>query len=366
MIKLLTIVGARPQFIKAAMLSKAIKAYSQKHPNTIEEVIVHTGQHYDPEMSDVFFKQMDIPTPSYNLKVGGSSSITMIAQIMLKLESIFALEKPNYLVVYGDTNSTLSGALVASHLKVPIIHIEAGLRSFNRTMPEEINRVLVDHITSLFFCPTNQAVCNLEREGILDRVFLTGDVMYDAALHFGALVEHRETIFNKLELKPKEFVLATFHRAENTDDPNKLKSILSALDKISDGYNPVICPLHPRTRKNIELFGLQRKANQSSIIFIPPVDYLDMVALEKNAKTIITDSGGIQKEAYFHQTPCITLREETEWVETIQSGWNILVGADKRKIIEAFLEERKTTSIAEYGNGHAAEEMVDIIATYEP
>ena len=350
----MTVVGARPQFIKAAMVSRAILDHNRvgKEPQVVEEII-HTGQHYDENMSEVFFQQMGIPEPVINLNIGSGSHGEMTGRMLEKLEQEIVTRKPSCVLVYGDTNSTLAGALAAAKLHVPVAHVEAGLRSYNQLMPEEINRVLADHVSSLLFCPTRVAISNLEREGITRGVYHTGDVMYDAALVFGELATMRSRILDTLSLTPRGFLLATVHRAENTDNPLRLQKILSALSSLGER---VVFPIHPRTRARLEVdkWGVQA----GTIFFIDPVPYLDMIQLEKHARVILTDSGGVQKEAYFYGVPCITLRDETEWVETVKAGWNQLVGADVQKIIAAVASTNSGTPISEYGKGKSSEQVL--------
>ncbi len=356
---ILTIVGARPQFIKAAMVSRAIVKYNRagKSPAILEDII-HTGQHYDENMSDIFFKQMEIPEPVANLQAGTGMHGEMTGRMLAQIEKEIVERKPDWVLVYGDTNSTLAGALAAAKLHVPVAHVEAGLRSFNKRMPEEINRILTDHVSSLLFCPTHAAVANLTKESIVQGVYHVGDVMYDAALAFGEMAQERSRILETLNIESKEYCLATVHRAENTDDPIRLKNILEAFSEIGE---KVVFPIHPRTRSRIDVDKLQ--ANASKITYIDPVSYLDMVQLEKNAKIILTDSGGVQKEAYFHGVPCITLRDETEWVETVEGGWNQVVGSDRGLILDAFQSAKTGRTINEYGSGNSAEAIVDLICS---
>ena len=369
--RLLTIVGARPQFIKAAMVSRAIAAHNTRimggksaHtslPSPIAEVLLHTGQHYDPNMSDIFFNQMGIPEPVVNLDINGGSHGEMTGRMLSAIEREILAHKPERVLVYGDTNSTLAGALAAAKLHVPVAHVEAGLRSFNRSMPEEINRVLTDCVSSLLFCPTHVAVENLAREGITKGVHHVGDVMYDAAIVFGDIAVATSSALTDLGLDAGEYLLVTVHRAENTDDPARMEEILDALQKLSE-TRTVVFPVHPRTRQKMTALGLFNQTSQNrSLRLIPPVSFLDMVQLEKNAKVILTDSGGIQKEAYFHGVPCVTLREETEWVETIDAGWNTLAGKNADRIIEAALSAKPGKDIDQYGNGHASEKVVALL-----
>ncbi|OPY79868.1 MAG: UDP-2,3-diacetamido-2,3-dideoxy-D-glucuronate 2-epimerase [Syntrophorhabdus sp. PtaU1.Bin153] len=368
MIRILTIVGARPQFIKAAMISRAIVEHNRRGENpTVVEEIIHTGQHYDANMSDIFFQQMQIPEPVVNLQAGTGMHGEMTGRMLAQIEKEIVNRNPEWVLVYGDTNSTLAGALAAAKLHVPVAHVEAGLRSFNKCMPEEINRILTDHVSSLLFCPTQAAVDSLSREGITRGVHHVGDVMYDAAQIFVKIAGHTSTILRDLNLTPGEYYLATVHRAENTDDPDRLRNILTALNALE---GPVILPLHPRTRKILQGFFpslLTPHSSQgtphSSLHIVDPVSFLDMVELEKNARTILTDSGGVQKEAYFHGVPCVTLREETEWVETVQAGWNQVVGADPEKIVVAVRRGLTGKSIAEYGQGNASADVLKLICS---
>ena len=338
--KILTILGARPQFIKAASVSRAIRNFNLENTPSISELIVHTGQHYDAGMSDVFFDEMDIPKPDYKLKCGNLRHGAMTGRMIEGIEDVILKEKPDYVLVYGDTNSTLAGALAASKLHIPVVHVEAGLRSFNMAMPEEVNRILTDRISKILFCPTKTAVNNLENEGFpypatnksIQHIFNVGDVMYDATLFYREKAREHISL-NTWSLETGNYALCTIHRAENTDDPNRLKSIFQALDQINRKL-PVILPLHPRTKKILMKSSFSDLL--SSLKVIDPISYLETQRLEMSAKVILTDSGGIQKEAFFHQVPCITMRDETEWKETIDSGWNTLTGASTEKIIKAF------------------------------
>lgn len=349
----LTIVGARPQFIKAAPVSRALRRVAR-------EILIHTGQHYDHGMSAVFFEELAILEPDYNLGIGSGAHGWQTGQMLIAIEEVLLAEQPAWVLVYGDTNSTLAGALAAVKLHIPVAHIEAGLRSFNRAMPEEHNRILTDHAADLLFCPTQHAVDLLAREGITRGVHLTGDVMLDAFLHNAALAEQRSTLLTDLALAPGAYALATLHRPANTDDPERLHGILSALAALD---LPVILPLHPRTRQQIDRHALLPKSKIENLKFIAPVGYLDMLLLERHAACILTDSGGVQKEAYMAGVPCITLREETEWIETVEAGWNILVGADPARILEAahdFTPPNARPPL--YGDGHAAERIAEILA----
>ena len=365
--KIITIVGARPQFIKAAPMSTAIDKYNKTchDADRIDEIIIHTGQHFDKNMSDIFFEQLGIPQPKYNFGINDVSHGAMTARILERTEAVLINEAPDIVIVYGDTNSTLAGALAASKLHIPIAHIEAGLRSFNRQMPEEINRVITDHISDLLFCPTFQAVEHLKNEGITKNVFHVGDVMYDAALQAAQQVTQitgeKDNPLVKFGLEPDNYFLATVHRAENTDYKQRLYSILIALTELNK-QKKVVFPMHPRTADKISIFGFNDIAGKLNLI--EPVSFLDMVCLEKNASIILTDSGGVQKEAYFHSVPCITLRDETEWTETVDAGWNILAGAETNRILLAAATQKKTAAgsyIAEYGNGRSAKKILNCI-----
>lgn len=357
--KILTVVGARPQFIKVSPVSHAIR----EHGN-FSEVLVHTGQHYDDNMSRVFFDELRIAPPRYNLDVGSGGHGEQTGEMLKRLEPIMVKERPGLMLIYGDTNSTLAGALVASKLHIPVAHVEAGLRSFNRKMPEEINRVVADHLSSLLFCPTKTAVKNLKNEGITQNVFNTGDVMYDVAKRFSRKSNDKKFTLSRLGISRHGYVLVTVHRAENTDDKDRLTHILSALSTLAASM-PVVFPMHPRTRKMVQKFGLSAVLKKINVI--EPAGFLDMIGLESNASLIMTDSGGVQKEAYFHRVPCVTLREETEWVETVSAGWNRVAKRLTRDAILAAAHamlrpNAKRKTIAEYGSGHAAEKIVRRIA----
>jgi UDP-N-acetylglucosamine 2-epimerase len=349
--KILTVVGARPQFIKLAPLSKILRE------NGINEIIVHTGQHYDENMNDLFFKELEIPEPDYNLGIGSGNHGEQTGRMLIEIEKIMLKEKPDLVIVYGDTNSTLAGALAASKLHIKLAHVEAGLRSFNKRMPEEINRVLTDHVSDILFCPTQTAVENLKNEGITNGVYLVGDVMFDALLHFSKISDMKSNILERLNIKPKEYCLATIHRAENTDNYERLKNILTAFSKLDE---IVVFPIHPRTRKMINYYGLDGLLDNDNVKVIDPVGYLDMLKLEKNAKAILTDSGGVQKEAFWLKVPCITLRDETEWIETINLGWNRLVGSNVEKIVEAVRDLKFGTDV-NFDNDFSAKKMYEII-----
>lgn len=345
--KIISVVGARPQFIKIKLLFDGLKDKKIKH------VIVHTGQHYDYEMSKIFFDELNIPLPCYNLGVGSHTAAMQTALIIEKLEKVLLKEKPEIVITYGDTNSTLAAALTAVKLHITVCHVEAGLRSYNREMPEEINRIVTDHLSNILFCPSKTAVTNLAKEGITDGVYLVGDIMYDLLLKFEKTASERSKILSRLNLKPKNYLLATLHRPVNVDVISNLKKIFRAFDKINTS---IVLPLHPRTMQNVKKHTVKIP---SIVQLIKPVGYLDMLTLEKNARIIITDSGGIQKESYWLGVPCVTLRKETEWVETVQTGWNILAGSDPECIITGIrhikLPEKKPQL---YGDGHATQRIV--------
>ncbi len=325
-----------------------------------QEFLVHTGQHYDYEMSQIFFDDLNIPEPNINLGIGSESHGRQTGKMLMEIEDLLLKEKPDWVLVYGDTNSTLAGALAAVKLLIPIAHVEAGLRSFNREMPEEHNRIITDHCADLLFCPTQTAMDNLNREGLLQKSFWTGDTMYDAVLQFSETAQHRSRIMDTLGLKSKQFLLATVHRPYNTDNRENLLGILSAFLDINE---PVVFPIHPRTRQKISELDdpLNRRLANSNIVMIHPIGYLDMLVLERNARIILTDSGGMQKEAYFFHVPCITLRPETEWVETVQAGWNIIAGADKERIVRTVLKSDwpGNSPPGVFGDGHASETIVN-------
>jgi len=349
--KLITIIGARPQFIKAAAVSREIAKHKE-----INEIIIHTGQHFNANMSEIFFKQMQIPKPNYNLEINSLTHGAMTGRMIERVEEVLLQEKPDWVLVYGDTNSTIAGSLAAKKLHIKVAHVEAGLRSFNRNMPEEINRILTDKISDILFCPTDTAVQNLQNEGIgknsLARIVKCGDVMQDAAIFYSDLAQKPE-----MDL-PEQFILATIHRAENTDDPKRLTSIFNALSKISNEI-PIILPLHPRTKKIISNSQLTTKNSQ--LIFIEPIGYLEMIYLLKTCSLVMTDSGGLQKEAFFFEKPCVTLRDETEWVELVENSFNKVIGADEEKIISGYQEMiqiRNNYDINLYGNGEASKKII--------
>lgn len=348
--KIVTVVGARPQFIKAAPVSRQLR-------RTHREVLLHTGQHYDHEMSQVFFDELDIPAPDLNLGIGSASHGRQTGEMLASIETVLMDEQPDWVLVYGDTNSTLAGALAAAKLHVPVAHVEAGLRSFNRRMPEEINRVLTDHVADLLFCPTQTAVDNLAAEGVVTGVHHVGDVMFDAMLHNGALAATRSRVLERVGVQPGSYLLATLHRPRNTDDAGRLRAIFQAFENIED---LIIFPAHPRTRR---VMGEQAQQVPPNVRLTEPLGYLDMLQLEQQARAILTDSGGVQKEAYFFGVPCITLREETEWIETVRLGWNRLVGADRDQIVAAVRSIRVPVECPPiFGDGHAAENIVALLS----
>jgi len=351
--RILNVVGARPQFIKASPVTKAIRA-------KFDEVLVHTGQHYDADMSDVFFEEMEIPRPDFSLGVGSKSHAAQTGEMMERLEEVLLREKPDLVLVYGDTNSTLAGALTAAKLNVPLAHVEAGLRSFDRAMPEEVNRVVVDRVSTLLFAPTRTAVKNLAAEGIRDGVHLVGDVMVDALMEHAEKAERMSSLMDQLGLAPRQFVVATVHRAGNTDDPENLSRIV---DILCSSPVQVVFPVHPRTKEALKRHGLEvRLSSARQVLLAPPLGYLDMLQLEKNARAVLTDSGGMQKEAYILGTPCITLRNETEWVETVEDGWNLLVGTDVSVALDALAHFQPAAARTDrFGTGDASGRIVTVL-----
>ncbi len=367
--KIVTVIGARPQFIKASAISREISIFNKsKSKKRIEEVIVHTGQHYDENMSEKFFIELNIPKPKYNLGVNNLSHGAMTGRMIEHIEIILCNEKPDYLLVYGDTNSTLAAAMAAVKQQIPIAHVESGLRSFNFVMPEEINRIITDRISTVLFCPTEIAVNNLASESFpftaernrKQLIFNVGDVMYDNTLYYAEISKANIDLM-KWNISKNNYVLCTLHRAETTDDPEILGEIINALEKISISI-PVIIPIHPRTLSILKKIG--RGNSNNGIILLPPVSYIEMQRLEMDAHCIVTDSGGIQKEAYFHQTPCLTVRKETEWIETVSCGWNILTGYESDQIYDSFLNMKKPSPSNEqpYGNGKAAEKIISTLS----
>jgi UDP-GlcNAc3NAcA epimerase len=357
--KILTVIGARPQFIKAAALTRILS----RHAGLIE-LLVHTGQHYDNNMSDIFFNELELPNPQYNLAIGSSSHGKQTGDMLAGLEDVFQREQPDLVLIYGDTNSTLAAALAASKMHIPVAHVEAGLRSFNRKMPEEVNRIVADQLSTLLFTPTQGAHHHLKSEGVPEeKIHFSGDVMYDVALYFGVKAEATSQILKRLDLLNTPYILATIHRAENTDDPKRLMNIMEAL--MEQGQKmPVILPLHPRTRAFLKQYYLLNDV-QNVLHVIEPVGFLDMIMLEKNASLIVTDSGGVQKEAFFYHVPCVTLRDETEWQELVELGWNTVVSPENKammtKIIEHSLTQVGDLTQRPYGMGDAAEKIAQVL-----
>ncbi len=347
--KIVTIVGARPQFIKCAPVSKMLR-------KSFKEILIHTGQHYDNNMSDIFFNELGIPKPDYNLEVGENTQVSQLSRMLERIESVIRIEKPELVITYGDTTSTLAGAMCAAKMDIKCAHIEAGLRSFNKIMPEEINRIVSDHISNFLFAPSQTAVKNLEREGIIEKVFNTGDVMFDATLINYEFAKQNSRILKQLGLSNGKYYFLTLHRPYNVDNIEILSEILYALGSINQ---TIIFPVHPRTKARILDFNLNVEKN---IITIEPIGYLDSLVLQKNAIKIITDSGGVQKEAYFLNVPCITLRSETEWVETVEIGANLLVkNRSRSEIFESIIKEQKWEEKSCYGNGTASENILNIL-----
>lgn len=380
-LKILTIVGARPQIIKASAISRAIRDSFQ---DDIEEVIVHTGQHYDTNMSALFFEELEIPKAKYNLQIGSASHGEQTAKMMMGIEELLISEKADAILVYGDTNSTLAGALAAAKIHIPVIHIEAGLRSFNKKMPEEINRIACDHVSSFLFCPTDTAIVNLKNEGFkvdsshntvsIDKPIIekSGDIMFDNSSYFSSVSDSKSTLLDKLGLEANEYFLVSIHRDSNTDSPERLNKIITALLLISEQFDKhIVFPVHPRTKKMMEsLLNENNKfkfLSNPSIKIIEPVGFLDVIALEKHARLILTDSGGLQKEAYFFEKPCVILREETEWVEIVETGNAILAGSNGEKIISAteqLLNKKELSFPPIFGNGKAANSILNTVVKH--
>jgi UDP-GlcNAc3NAcA epimerase len=357
--KIITIIGARPQFIKAAAVSRAIRRYNQKSSQNIQEIIIHTGQHFDKNMSDIFFSELEIPKPDYNLEIANLSHGAMTGRMLEAIERVLQEQQPDIVLIYGDTNSTLAGALASSKMNIPVAHIEAGLRSFNMKMPEEVNRILSDHISTWLFCPTETSVQNLQNEGVTENVYNVGDVMYDITLYYRDKAKQQIDL-GEWKVKEGEYILCTIHRAENTDDTNRLSSIFKALRQIASQTN-VLLPIHPRTQRFLK--KLNKEHWLEGITVLEPLPYLEMLRLEMGAKAILTDSGGVQKEAFFHRVPCITLRDETEWVETVMTKWNVIVSADTKKIVDAYHSIGTVEELSHnpYGKGYAAQSILDIL-----
>ena len=349
--KIISIIGARPQFVKCAPVSTELR---KKH----EEILIHTGQHYDDELSSVFFKELEMPKPDYNLGVGSGMHGEQTGKMLIAIEKVLLKEKPDMVLVYGDTNSTLAGALAAVKLHIKVAHVEAGLRSFDRRMPEEINRVLTDHVSDILFCPTQTAAENLKKEGIVDGFYDVGDVMFDALLHNKKIAERKSTILEDFGLGRKQYLVATIHRPSNTDKNRNLQNIVDAFCETDEN---IVFPVHPRTAKYLKEYGLHEKL-QKHVKLVKPLGYLDFLKLMTHARKILTDSGGVQKEAYMLKVPCITLRENTEWIETVDDGWNVLVGVNRERIVRMvneFEPDRKQRNM--FGDGKASEEIVRII-----
>lgn len=372
--KLVSVVGARPQFVKIAPLSRAIERHNGAGREPVEEIIVHTGQHYDVCMSDVFFKELDIPHAALNLDIGSGTHGTQTAKMLEGIEQALLAKSPDIVVTYGDTNSTIAGALTAAKLQIAAAHVEAGLRSFNRRMPEEINRIVADHVSDLLLAPTATAIDNLQREGLGERAVLTGDIMYDAVLFNLRLARQKSTILERMELEAGHYGLVTVHRAENTDDITRLRSLLAAFNEIAANGLRLVFPLHPRTAKFVTSHIRDWKAH-AELQLLDPVSYLDMLRLLDNARVTLTDSGGLQKEAFILGCPCVTLRDETEWVETIRGGGNILTGVDPAKVIAAvntwsgrFPQGNADFSAAvtsSFGSGDAADRILKAILQFK-
>lgn len=363
--KIVTVLGARPQFIKAAILSKELRKNNH-------EIIIHTGQHYDIEMSDVFFKEMGIPEPDYNLGVGSASHAEQTAEMMLKLEKCFTSLNPDLILLYGDTNSTLAATITAAKLEIPIAHVEAGPRMFDKSVPEEMNRIVTDHLSTLLFAPTQKSMENLQNEGLKEGAYLTGDVMFDLFLYFSKEADKRSDILENLSLKEKDYILATIHRARNTNTKENLEAIVNSFLDIS-AEERIVFPVHPRTRKFLKEYELYNSLNENpNIKLIKPVGYLDMNVLTRNAKKIVTDSGGLQREAYYAQIPCITLDTSTGWQETVEAGWNVLFEEykdkdfiEKDKITETILSFKPESEHKDiFGDGRAAQKICKIIKNY--
>jgi UDP-GlcNAc3NAcA epimerase len=370
-LKVVSIIGARPQFIKAAPLSKTLRSAGH------QEILVHTGQHYDSNMSEVFFEQLGIPEPDINLGIGSRAHGAQTGAMLTAIEGVLLRQNADWTIVYGDTNSTLAGALAAAKLVCPVAHVEAGLRSFNRSMPEEINRIVADHVSTLLLCPSKTAVGNLAAEGISQNVHLVGDVMYDAVLQFSERARQKSDVLKSLQLEPGAYLLATVHRPENTDDPIQLKKIFDGFAALEER---IIFPVHPRTQEALRVNGVLKSLANSdkhpisfgerikrvgNIEMIEPVGYLDSLMLQQNARMILTDSGGMQKEAYWLGIPCVTLRNETEWIETVEAGWNVLTGAETARIVAAVtkIPTRGPGNALLYGDGHAAERCVEALSS---
>jgi UDP-N-acetylglucosamine 2-epimerase (non-hydrolysing)/UDP-GlcNAc3NAcA epimerase len=355
-IRITTVIGNRPQFIKAAAVSRRLREHH-------DETLVHTGQHYDDEMSRVFFEELDVPAPDVQLGVGPGTNTAQTARMLAALEGVVADARPDMVLVYGDTNSTLAGALAAAQALVPVAHVEAGMRSFDRAMPEELNRVLTDHASDLLFCSTDTAVANLARESVAGGVHLVGDVMADVSLTFAPIAAERSRILSDIGVDPGAYVLVTAHRAGNVDDPARLERLVALIERLGV---PAVLPLHPRTATRLEDAGLRKRLEAAATV-VPPLGYLDFLELTRHARAVLTDSGGVQKEAYLLETPCITLRDTTEWVETVEAGWNVLVDLDADAAVEALQRPVPSGPRPDlYGGGRAAERIRDVLDSYTP
>jgi len=348
-VKVLTVAGARPQFVKAAAFSRELR---KRH----SEVLVHTGQHYDPQLSDIFFRELDLPQPDHHLGVGSAPHGRQTGEMLTRLEPVMEQEAPDWVVVFGDANSTLAAALAAAKLRLPLAHVEAGLRSFDRSMPEETNRIVADHVADLLFCPTQTAMDHLAREGLSERARLTGDIMYDSLLQHLERAEEQSSVLQRLGLERGGYALATVHRAANTDDPAAFERIIDALSLLE---GPVVFPMHPRARLALSRSDLETPPH---VRVIDPAGYLDMLSLERHARAVLTDSGGVQKEAYLLAVPCVTLRQETEWPETLAGGWNVLAGTDPDRIVAAAARPRPAGEPAKvFGDGQSAQRMIELL-----
>jgi len=370
--KLLSIVGVRPQFVKAAMVCAAVERFNQtKSARPIRHILVNTGQHYETAMAEVFFRQLPLPTPDYSLGVGSGTHGAQTGAMLEKIEKVLLKDRPDFVIVYGDTNSTLAGALAAVKLHIPVAHVEAGLRSFNRYMPEEINRIVADQIADVLLCPTHAAIEQLKREGVQQSVYFSGDVMLDAVKTFAALADASSDALSRLGIEKKQYVLATIHRAENTDSLERMSELVEILCSLDE---PTIFAIHPRLRAKLErdhqYADFQRRLNAAQKLkIIPPLSYLDMLHLELHAQLILTDSGGVQKEAYFAGTPCLTLREETEWTETLVGGWNGVVGTSPQTVLPLAqslcagngASPMEQPQLSAFGDGKAAERILEIL-----
>ena len=355
-LRITTVIGNRPQFIKAAAVSRRLREHH-------DETLVHTGQHYDDEMSRVFFEELDVPAPDVQLGVGTGTNTAQTARMLAALEDVVAGARPDMVLVYGDTNSTLAGALAAAQALVPVAHVEAGMRSFDRAMPEELNRVLTDHASDLLFCSTDTAVANLERESVAGGIHLVGDVMADVSLTFAPIAAERSRILSDIGVEPGAYVLVTAHRAGNVDDPGRLERLVALIERLGV---PAVLPLHPRTATRLEDAGLRKRLDAAATV-VPPLGYLDFLELTRHARAVLTDSGGVQKEAYLLETPCVTLRDTTEWVETVEAGWNVLVDLDADAAVEALQRPVPSGPRPDlYGGGRAAERIRDVLDSYTP